>query len=236
MDLNALRSITYGLYIIGAHSGSRLNGQIANTVIQVASDPPTIVVALNKKNLTHEYIQASRVFSVSMLCQSTPMTFIGLFGFKSGRDTDKLNNVKYKIGQTGAPVVLDYAVAYLEAEITQDMDVGTHTLFVGKVVAAEVLTGESCLTYDYYQQQKHGATPMAAPSYIAPEKDVKQTEVKKEAAVKMDKYECQVCGWIYDPAVGDPDGGVAPGVSFESLPDSWRCPVCGADKSQFKKL
>ncbi|HTY81357.1 MAG TPA: flavin reductase [Dehalococcoidales bacterium] len=234
LDLNALRSISYGLYIVGAHSGSRLNGQVVNTVIQVASDPPTIVVAINKKNLTHEYIQASRVFSASILCQSTPMTFIGRFGFKSGRDTDKMSDVKYKVGQTGSPVVLDYAVAYLEAEVTQDVDVGTHTMFVGKVVSAEVLTGESCLTYEYYQQQKHGATPVAAPSYIAPETKLKE-EPKKEA-VKMDKYECQVCGWIYDPSVGDPDGGIAPGVAFDSLPDSWRCPVCGADKSQFKKL
>lgn len=52
----------------------------------------------------------------------------------------------------------------------------------------------------------------------------------------MQKYECGVCGYVYDPAVGDPDGGIAPGVLFESLPDDWVCPVCGASKSEFQPL
>ena len=51
----------------------------------------------------------------------------------------------------------------------------------------------------------------------------------------MAKYKCSVCGWIYDPALGDPDGGIPPGVPFEKLPDSWVCPVCGATKSEFGK-
>ena len=51
----------------------------------------------------------------------------------------------------------------------------------------------------------------------------------------MDKYECSVCGYIYDPVEGDPPGGIAPGTSFESLPDSWVCPICGAPKSAFRK-
>jgi rubredoxin len=52
----------------------------------------------------------------------------------------------------------------------------------------------------------------------------------------MSKYECGVCGYIYDPALGDPDNGVAPGTPFEKLPDEWRCPLCGADKSVFVKV
>ena len=51
----------------------------------------------------------------------------------------------------------------------------------------------------------------------------------------MDKYTCSVCGYVYDPESGDPDNGVAPGTSFDDLPDSWVCPVCGADKSLFEK-
>jgi rubredoxin len=51
----------------------------------------------------------------------------------------------------------------------------------------------------------------------------------------MDKYECTVCGYVYDPAIGDPDNGIAPGTRFEDLPDVWTCPVCGATKDQFKK-
>lgn len=52
----------------------------------------------------------------------------------------------------------------------------------------------------------------------------------------MAKYRCIVCGWIYDPEKGDPDGGISPGVSFESLPDNYVCPVCGVGKGQFEKL
>jgi len=52
----------------------------------------------------------------------------------------------------------------------------------------------------------------------------------------MSKYECGVCGYIYDPAVGDPDNGVAPMTPFERLPDEWKCPLCGADKSVFVKV
>ena len=52
----------------------------------------------------------------------------------------------------------------------------------------------------------------------------------------MSKYECTVCGYIYDPALGDPDNGIAPGTSFESLSEDWTCPVCGAAKSEFKKV
>lgn len=50
------------------------------------------------------------------------------------------------------------------------------------------------------------------------------------------KWKCTVCGYIYDPANGDPDNGVSPGTSFEDLPDDWTCPECGADKSEFEKV
>ena len=51
----------------------------------------------------------------------------------------------------------------------------------------------------------------------------------------MDKYVCVICGYVYDPEQGDPDNGVAPGTSFEDLPDDWECPVCGASKEDFEK-
>ena len=52
----------------------------------------------------------------------------------------------------------------------------------------------------------------------------------------MKRYECSVCGYIYDPAGGDPDSGIAPGTPFESLPDNWLCPICGASKDQFTPI
>jgi len=51
----------------------------------------------------------------------------------------------------------------------------------------------------------------------------------------MDKYVCQVCGYVYDPANGDPENGIEPGAKFEDLPDDWTCPVCGASKEEFEK-
>jgi rubredoxin len=51
----------------------------------------------------------------------------------------------------------------------------------------------------------------------------------------MDKYVCMVCGYVYDPADGDPDNGVEPGTAFADLPDDWSCPICGASKDQFEK-
>ncbi|OGO18275.1 MAG: flavin reductase [Chloroflexi bacterium RBG_16_50_11] len=170
MNTNALRKIGYGMYIIGSHKGDKRNGQIANTVFQITSEPPTVAVSINKQNLTHEYIKDSKVFSASILCQAAPLPYIGGFGFKSGRDTDKTKGVNYKVGITGSPIFLDNATAYLEAEVIQDIDVGTHTIFIGKVVAAEVLTEDPCMTYEYYHQVKRGTTPKTAPSYIAKEK------------------------------------------------------------------
>ena len=52
----------------------------------------------------------------------------------------------------------------------------------------------------------------------------------------MSKYECEPCGYVYDPEAGDPDNGIAPGTAFEDLPDDWVCPVCGVDKSMFNKI
>lgn len=226
MNLKALYAISYGLYVIGSKKGDRLNGQIANTVIQVCSEPPTISVCINKGNLSHEFIKHSGAFTVSVLSQDTPLSFIGGFGFKSGRDSDKFDGVNYRIGETQAPIVLDNALAYLEAKVINDVDVGTHTIFVGELVAAEVLSEGEPMTYAYYHQVKRGTTPKTAPSYV---------KEPKEAAPKAAKYTCTVCGYVYDPEKGDPESGIGPGTPFEQLPEDWVCPVCGAGKDEFEK-
>lgn len=59
--------------------------------------------------------------------------------------------------------------------------------------------------------------------------------LKKKEDTNMSKYECP-CGYVYDPAVGDPDGGIAPGTPWEDVPEDWVCPVCGLDKSAFTQL
>ncbi len=227
MNVKALYKLGYGLYVVSSRKGDRLNGQIANTVFQITSEPPTIAVSINKNNLTHEFITASKVLAVSILSQDTPLSFIGNFGFKSGRDIDKLEGINYKTGETQAPVVTDNTLAYLEARVTQEMDVGTHTIFIGELVGADVLREGEPMTYAYYHQVKRGTTPKTAPSYV---------EEKKVEVAKTPKYRCTVCGYIYDPELGDPDGGIKPGTPFEEIPDDWVCPVCGASKSEFERV
>jgi flavin reductase (DIM6/NTAB) family NADH-FMN oxidoreductase RutF len=167
MDTKALHRISYGLYVIGAAHAGKLNAQIANTVVQVCSEPPTISVCINKGNLTHEYIEKSGAFSAAVIAIDTPLSFIGRFGFKSGRDGNKLEGVTYRIGNTGSPIVTDNAVAYLEAKVISRCDVHTHTIFVGEITDAAVLKEGEPMTYAYYQQVKRGTTPKTAPSYVA---------------------------------------------------------------------
>ena len=52
----------------------------------------------------------------------------------------------------------------------------------------------------------------------------------------MQKYKCTVCDWVYDPTVGDPDSGIAPGTKFEDIPDDWACPICGVTKEMFETI
>lgn len=227
MNLQALYRLSYGMFVVCAKKDDKFNGQISNTVIQVCSEPPIIAMALNKQNLTNEYVSTSKVFTTSILSQETPLSFIGNFGFKSGRDVDKFKGVNYKMGETGAPIVLDNTLAYLEAKVISQMDVSTHTIFSGEVVAADVVREGEPMTYAYYHMVKRGTTPKTAPTYI---------EEKKEAATKMSKYKCQICGYIYNPELGDSDGHVKPGTPWEKLPDDWVCPVCGATKDKFDML
>jgi rubredoxin len=61
-------------------------------------------------------------------------------------------------------------------------------------------------------------------------------QLLKKEFKKMKKYKCSVCGYIYDPAKGDPDSGIKPGTAFEDLPDDWACPVCGSSKDKFRPM
>jgi ferric-chelate reductase [NAD(P)H] len=100
-----------------------------------------------------------------VLDESAPMTFLGPFGFRSGRDVDKLSKVNYKIGITGCPLVLEHALSVLEAKVIDQIDLGTHTIFIGDTVNAEVLKEGRPLTYRYYQESLKGKAPATAPTY-----------------------------------------------------------------------
>ncbi len=226
MDPNVLHNISYGMYIISSNNGEKLNGQVANSVIQITSEPITIAISINKKNLTHEYIEASGRFSLSVLEEQAPLLFIGKFGFKTGRKEEKFKDVKYKMLESGCPVVLENSICYLEAKVIRKFDCLTHTLFLGEMVQSEMLKDGKVMTYEYYHQVKRGTTPPSAPTFI-------RGEHAKPRGPAMPKYKCEVCNYIYDPAAGDPSNGVQPGTPFDKVPGSWICPVCGADKSQF---
>lgn len=230
MNLKTLQKISYGLYIIGSRIGNKLNGQIANSVIQITSQPPTIAISINKENFTHECIMKSKYFAISILSQDATMKLIGNFGFKCGKDFDKFADVKYKIGSTSSPIVLENTIGYLECELVNSTDVGTHTIFIGKVVNAEMLIQEQQMTYDYYHKVLRGKAPKTAPTYFDP-----TIKTSKKAVKVMKKYVCTVCGYVYDPEVGDPDSGIEPGTSFEDIPEDWVCPVCGISKDMFEE-
>lgn len=241
MNNKTLYKIGYGMYIVSSKKGNKFNGQVANTVFQLTSEPPTIAISINKKNLTYEYINESKVFTVSILNKATPMEFIGTFGFKSGRDIDKFKDVKYKVGTTGVPVALENTLGYLEAEVINSMDCGTHTVFVGKIVDAEIINETEPMTYDYYHEVKRGKAPPTAPTYIKGVKeDSKPKTIKSDlpdgTSGQAGMYRCTVCDYIYDPEKGDPNAGIKPGTPFNELPDDWVCPVCGQDKSVFEKI
>lgn len=229
MQLETLHKIGYGMYVVCSKKGSLINGQIANALIQVTAEPPTIAISINKDNLTHAYIESSKVFSVSIIDKNAPMTFIGNFGFKTGKNIDKFAGIKYRLGRLGVPMVVDNTVAGIEAEVISQISVGTHTIFIGRVSGAEIFNQNEPMTYAYYHDVKKGKSPKAAPTYLKEE-----TSLKEEN--KMQKYVCKVCGYVYDPEKGDPDSNIVPGTAFESLPDDWVCPVCGAPKDQFEKI
>jgi rubredoxin len=139
---------------------------------------------------------------------------------------NKFEKVNYKTGQTGAPLITDNTLAHVEAKVTHEMDVGSHTIFVGEIVGSEVIKEGEPMTYAYYHQIKRGTTPKTAPTFRA--------EEKQHAASAQ--YQCSICGYVYEPEKGDPDGGIAPGTPFEDLPADWACPICGAGKDQFEKM
>ena len=224
IDYTALFKVSYGLYIVCSGSREKGNGYISNTVFQVASDPPRFATCCNKENHTVDLIQSSGVFSVSVLQMNAGARTIGTFGYKSGNDTDKLKGMDVHYGETGVPIVLNDAIAYLEFKVDETIDVGTHLMFIGELVHSKVLDDDTdALTYLHYRKVKKGVAPKNAPTYI----DKSKLE-KASGGESYAKYECPACGYIYDEEKEE--------VKFDDLADDWECPICGEEKSEFIKL
>lgn len=231
MNLEAFFKISYGLYVVSSVKGNKLNGYVSNTVFQVTAEPAKFAIACSKNNYTADLIQQSCVFGVSALKKECRSEIIGTFGYKSGRDIEKFSGFQYRKGKTGTPLLIEDVLAWFECEVEQTIDVGTHLLFIGKVLDGDLLdsSGEP-LTYSYYREVKKGKAPKNAPTFIDPDKFIQKTDEAVSA-----KYYCTACGYVYDPAVGDPDHGIPSGTRFEDLPDNWVCPVCGTVKADFAK-
>jgi flavin reductase (DIM6/NTAB) family NADH-FMN oxidoreductase RutF/rubredoxin len=232
IDLLAFNTVTYGLYVVTAREDEKRNGCIANTVVQVAGEPCQVSVSVSKANLTHDLIARTGQFAVSVLEQDTPLPFIGVFGFRSGRDFDKFAHAGYRDGLTGCPLLTEHTLAVIEGKVRTAVDCGSHTTFFADVVASQVVRQGTPLTYAYYHEVKGGKTGRNAPTYAA--STAANNAESAERSKNMKKYVCQVCGYVYEPAAGDPDNGVPAGTPFDKLPADWVCPVCGAAKDQFE--
>jgi len=213
MNKNAFRNISYGLYVLSSWDGERPTGCTINSVMQITSEPATIAISVNHNNFTNSCIATSGKFAISVLSVNSDPSIIGTFGFKSGKDVNKFESVKYDNIQ-GMPVIKD-CCAYIICEVINKMETDTHTVFLGTVIDADVLSDGEPMTYAYYHKVIKGKSPKNAPTYIANE--------SKDNINKV-KYVCSVCGYVYD---GE--------IPFENLPDDYKCPVCGAPKSAFVK-
>jgi ferric-chelate reductase [NAD(P)H] len=166
MDKAAFHTFSYGMYVVCSGTGEQRNGQICNTAFQVTSDPPTVAISINKLNYTFEFVERSSVFSISVLEEATPMTFIGRFGFRCGRDFDKFDSLNTRTGVTGCPIVLDHSISFADCRVVSKLDCGSHVLFLGEVVDAGILSSETPMTYAYYHMVKKGKSPDRAPTFI----------------------------------------------------------------------
>jgi len=224
INFEAFFKVSYGLYVVCSGDKNLGNGFISNTVFQVTAEPAKFAVCCNKNNYTAEFIQRYNAFSVSVLEQNVSSDLIGSFGYKTGKEFDKMAGRSVRYGDTGVPILLNESIAFFEFKLLQTIDAGTHLIFIGELVNAEIIdNSKEPLTYLYYRQVKKGFAPKNAPTYIDKSKLAKPTNVALSK-----KFKCPACGFVYDEAVEK--------VKYKDLPDEWVCPVCGTDKSDFFEI
>jgi len=176
IDNSAIFKLSYGLFVLFARNNDKDNACIINTAQQVTQDPLRISVTVNKDNLTHALIYRTKKLNLSVLSESVPFDIIKEFGFSSGFEKEKVPSGKYKRAENGICYLSDHSNAYISADVIDTVDLGTHTMFICDVTAAEKLSDEQSVTYDYYFK------------YIKP---------KPEKAEKKG-YVCKICGYVYE--------------------------------------
>ena len=176
MNNSAMFKLSYGLFVLSAKSGEKDNGCIINTAAQVTTSPNRITIAVNKQNYTHDMIQDTKEFNLSILDQTVPFSVFQNFGFQSGREVDKFAAGGYRRSENGLFYLPEHTSAYISGKVVQEVDLGTHTLFLADVTDAEMVSGLESVTYSYYQDN------------IKPKKQ----ETNKKG------YRCKICGYIYE--------------------------------------
>ncbi|MCR5755647.1 MAG: flavin reductase [Acetatifactor sp.] len=182
MDQKAFYKLTYGVFMLATKSCERANGCITNTCIQVASDPTRVAVAVNNGNFTCDLIKESGMFTATLLDQTCTFETIKHFGFQSGRDVDKFAAMQCPLDANGIPYLGWQACAVISCKVVSSQDLGTHTLFIGEVIDAKVLSDNAPLTYADYQDHVKPKAPAKTPEK------------------KIVGWKCTICGYIYEGA------------------------------------
>ena len=190
LDNNAFFKISYGLFLLTARYETKDNGCIINTVQMITDNPKKISITVNKQNYTHDIINETKKFNISILTEKTEFDIFERFGFHSGKNTNKFETSEgFERSANGIVYLKENTNALLSCSVEETVDCGTHTLFIAKVDEAKTLSDEVSVTYDYYFK------------HIKPKP--KTQEVKKTG------YVCKICGYFYE---GDtiPDDFICP--------------------------
>ncbi len=146
----ALRRMSYGVYVVSARHQDEINAMTVRMVSQVSIRPPRVALSVLKRRYTHDLIRQSGAFVVNVLGEGQELIG-GHFGLRTGRDLNKFTGLEYSFGETGAPI-LSESCAFLECRVVAENDLGQCTLFIGDVVASGI-TERNSLIYreeDYF--------------------------------------------------------------------------------------
>ena len=157
MDKKVLRNLSYGVYVVTSKDKDRNIGCVANSIMQVTSNPSVIAVSINHDNYTNKVIKENKNFGVSILKETSDPKIIGTFGFKSSKDTDKFDDINFK--EISDIPVLENTCGYMVCKVIDTMETSTHTIFLGEVLEADDYSNENPMTYKYYHEQLKGSSP-----------------------------------------------------------------------------
>ena len=166
MDATALFKFQSGLYVVSAKAGEDVGACIINTGLQLTSVPIQVAVVVNKQNHTESVIKKAGHFALTVVSESANMLYIGRFGFRTSVNYDKFDGIESKVTDLGDPYTPECAACVLSANVVKTLDVGTHTVFVGEVIDASVISDDTPMTYTYYHTVLKGKTPAKASSFI----------------------------------------------------------------------